>query len=665
MMMAQASTSAEDIIRRHGVGGGSKSNDVDGGEDMTVAVVMLLSLMIGAFQLLLRAVSAASRTSSLISDPVISGFMAAAGLSVMLAQARPVLGLPPPPPPPPGAPPSPALGGFFRSAIKVLLALPRADALAVATSLTTGLLLAALHAGEAALRAALARRRRRDHAARSTGKTAGQSPAGLQPTTDVLLTVLGMGALSYILRLDPARVPVVGPIPVGLPAPSVPWRILLAPTPPQQPSRLWGLVSLPSLQPYAAELVLGLLPSACLIGLVCFVSAYSIACSFGTYEHATRDVLAPPPAADEQEADESTPILSRRSQSPPLRPPLPQPRPSSRAESDDATEHSGGNKPCTVSDPAARRSLADQEMLALGVASVAGSFMGAHAASGSVSRSAVLADQTPARTPFVSLVCAAAVASAAVVAAPLFRPVPLAALAVIVLVAVSGVAARVTDGRRLWRAAAARISSLRSSTDRRLRRSAAPRRAAWLAVPTTAGRATLPPPPPLPSSSSLPSPLTVVPATNEGDKPVVARHRTATQTARDDIDDDSDAVAAAAPTSALTIDNDNSDTDDDDDDGSASPPAALVDYVVAVEPCACWWATFGGVLVSDAGVGILFGMAVSALLRLLVLVLRAGVPGRRPRPGAAATAASAAASATAAAVPVTSDAAVAVGGSAV
>lgn len=92
---------------------------------------------------------------------------------------------------------------------------------------------------------------------------------------------------------------------------------------------------------------------------------------------------------------------------------------------------------------------ANQELVAVGAATVAAGVMGGYPVSGSFSRTAVNA-RAGARTQLAGVVTAAVVVAATVVAAPLFRSLPKAVLAAVVIAAVAGLV-DVGEARRLWR----------------------------------------------------------------------------------------------------------------------------------------------------------------------------------------------------------------------
>jgi SulP family sulfate permease len=91
----------------------------------------------------------------------------------------------------------------------------------------------------------------------------------------------------------------------------------------------------------------------------------------------------------------------------------------------------------------------NRELVALGVATVAAGVSGAYPVSGSFSRTAVN-EATGARTQMAGVISAGVVALTLVVLTPLFRPLPNAVLASVVIVAVAGLV-DVAEARRLWR----------------------------------------------------------------------------------------------------------------------------------------------------------------------------------------------------------------------
>ncbi|KAG0306897.1 hypothetical protein BGZ98_001491 [Dissophora globulifera] len=93
---------------------------------------------------------------------------------------------------------------------------------------------------------------------------------------------------------------------------------------------------------------------------------------------------------------------------------------------------------------------ADQEMLALGVGSLVGSCFGAYISTGSLTRSAILA-QLGAKTPLASLVGAFMVLMSLLWFTVLFERIPNTVLAAVVLVALRSLLMHAVEAKRLWR----------------------------------------------------------------------------------------------------------------------------------------------------------------------------------------------------------------------
>lgn len=93
---------------------------------------------------------------------------------------------------------------------------------------------------------------------------------------------------------------------------------------------------------------------------------------------------------------------------------------------------------------------ADQEMLAIGVGSLVGSCFGGYVCTGSLTRSAILA-QLNAKTPLASLVGASVVLVTLLWFTVLFERVPNTILAAIVLVALKSLMGHTFEARKLWR----------------------------------------------------------------------------------------------------------------------------------------------------------------------------------------------------------------------
>jgi SulP family sulfate permease len=92
---------------------------------------------------------------------------------------------------------------------------------------------------------------------------------------------------------------------------------------------------------------------------------------------------------------------------------------------------------------------ADQELVGLGMANLAGAAFGAYPVTGGFSRTAVN-DQAGARTPLASMITAAVIAFALLFLTPLLRDVPKAVLAAIILQAVVGLI-DVKEVKHLWK----------------------------------------------------------------------------------------------------------------------------------------------------------------------------------------------------------------------
>ncbi|KAJ3071006.1 hypothetical protein HDU98_005929 [Podochytrium sp. JEL0797] len=91
-----------------------------------------------------------------------------------------------------------------------------------------------------------------------------------------------------------------------------------------------------------------------------------------------------------------------------------------------------------------------QDLLALSIATIASSFLGAYVPSGSVSRSALLANETPVTTPVGSLVCTLCVTLVLCFLGRWFENIPFACLATVVIAALWGVLLRIKTGFLLY-----------------------------------------------------------------------------------------------------------------------------------------------------------------------------------------------------------------------
>ncbi|KAI9241984.1 MAG: sulfate transporter family-domain-containing protein [Podila humilis] len=93
---------------------------------------------------------------------------------------------------------------------------------------------------------------------------------------------------------------------------------------------------------------------------------------------------------------------------------------------------------------------ADQEMFALGLASVGGSFFGGYACTGSLTRTAILS-QSGGKTPLASMVGVVTVVLTLICLTWCFERVPNCVLAAIVLVALQSLVMQITEPLKLWR----------------------------------------------------------------------------------------------------------------------------------------------------------------------------------------------------------------------
>ncbi|KAF9324530.1 hypothetical protein BG006_000447, partial [Podila minutissima] len=93
---------------------------------------------------------------------------------------------------------------------------------------------------------------------------------------------------------------------------------------------------------------------------------------------------------------------------------------------------------------------ADQEMFALGLASVGGSFFGGYACTGSLTRTAILS-QSGGKTPLASMVGVVTVVLTLICLTWCFERVPNCVLAAIILVALQSLIMQITEPLKLWR----------------------------------------------------------------------------------------------------------------------------------------------------------------------------------------------------------------------
>ncbi|KAI9355328.1 sulfate transporter N-terminal domain with GLY motif-domain-containing protein [Zopfochytrium polystomum] len=504
-----------------------------------ISIVMLLSFLVGLLQFLLWAFGGGNRITVLLPDHLVSGFMVGSAFCIGLTQIKYILGVK-----------VPSFNGtfnFFRTVWALLNALPKTSLAAILVAVATFGVLSALHSFEIFARTQynvwMEKRARRwqqiaDDASAETGvPQPSPKPQQVHPICDVILTIAIFAFTAYLFNWkDRFGIAIIGPIPAGLPPPKMPWTLL-------------GQVPVSPI-----SLVLQMLPGASLIGIVCFVTAYSVTRSFGTYsDFAMEDRCA----TDEQGAiSQSLPSGTR----------VPYP-------------------------PSQYSTIANQDLLALAVASMFGSFFSAHLPSGSVSRSAILAGQTDSRTPLNSLVASATVALVICLIGIWFETVPLGCLAVIVIVALKSVLLRVRVGWELGRTAVLRAHELREShAKEQLLEATHPAPASDLNEPS--GRTN----------------ISVDESHAQGQSS--SSHSVASAAAH--------VGSPGAPTSSSMKSVPDSAAADVPPSESRRPSPQWSAYLQAAEPGLIWWLTFLGVIVLDAGSGILLGISVVALFALLL-----------------------------------------------
>ncbi|KAJ3071007.1 hypothetical protein HDU98_005930 [Podochytrium sp. JEL0797] len=287
--------------------------------------------------------------------------------------------------------------------------------------------------------------------------------------------------------------------------------------PPRMPWELFNTVSTDLVGP----LMLQMLPSVISLSLVCFVTTYSITKTFEVKTVATLkriSVIPKPPAANP--VSEST-----------------------------------------------------RDLFALSLATIASSFLSCYVPSGSVARSAVLANQTNVSSPLGSLVCTGFVVIILMFLGPLFQNVPISALAAIILMAILGLLLKIKSGVRMifdakeqGRKVAEEMNVVRGDVEMTL-----------------------------------------------AEGPVADLDSTVVQVA------DPDATLVRFPTAVADIAGESGECG-----GPHDPKKELTmlrfKLIEVFEDAIVWWITFVSVSLVDVGIGIMIGMAVKAVFLILYRV---------------------------------------------
>lgn len=146
-----------------------------------IRLVLVLSLLVGGFQLILGLAGLGSLTS-LLSRPVLSGFMSAAAIVIGSTQVKHILGV------------SIPRGDFLQTISALWQALPSTHGPTLAMGIGGMLLMLAIR-----------------HISRRTGRK----------LPDAMIAVLVATLVTWLLRLDETGLLIVGTVPAGLPAPGL------------------------------------------------------------------------------------------------------------------------------------------------------------------------------------------------------------------------------------------------------------------------------------------------------------------------------------------------------------------------------------------------------------------------------------------------------------
>ncbi|KAJ3408667.1 hypothetical protein HDV05_004783 [Chytridiales sp. JEL 0842] len=422
-------------------------------------IVVFLTFLVGCFQALLYLTRISTLLSSLLPDALIKGFMTAAGITIIVAQLKYLVGV--------SVPTYSDMFGVFKTIGALVGNMGKVKWVAVGMSVGGVICLMAIRFLEGWVKtyvgAALERRRERlKRAAEGEGvsqegdleggrdaecATANSSPATLSPPnqdanpsppptqtpkkpaaaaaiTDVLLTVILALVITFAFQLNSKTgLQIIGQIPTGFPSPMEPWRIWY--TLQSFGVSGWGLVGV-------------LMPSVALVSLVGGVMTLAITRTFGGWEgmlHGEEETVdlgdcskkdgAPAEVSEETQEEEAprSSIDTHPSTSSHL---------SSSSASSSSSSSTHNNTTPTPPDSTS------QEILALSLSSLVAAVFTAYVPSGSLSRSAVLATQTPTKSHMASLVSIIIVSAVVGFIGGWFENVPLCILAVVIILALVG-----------------------------------------------------------------------------------------------------------------------------------------------------------------------------------------------------------------------------------
>ncbi|KAI9206425.1 sulfate transporter N-terminal domain with GLY motif-domain-containing protein [Polychytrium aggregatum] len=414
-----------------------------------VSVILFQAFAIGVGLVLLSFVQAGKFLSKhMVSLPMLAGFSAATSLIIITSQLRQAFGLV-----------FPKQSGIFSLPMTWWQIIINSQTFDPATSLVFAAsvaLMLGISTSESAFRKWLASRpAQRTHQSVPTdpeqpknpraNATSSSSPVAQNAIPDVLVTVLAFIVLSIAMKLSTDYgIDVVGPIPAGFPAPRVPW------------DSLSFAECMAILGGCSVDLVA--------LSLVAFVTTFSISTTFGRHRATKPLIVDPIPVSPSSRspAPSSSPMIAATQ--------LPSDPTPTIANVHKAITRASLAVPArygTVHVPGDRQTprqsetsllLTDgedavqpnQELFALGLVALLAAFASCYLPSGSLSRSAVVANRTEAQSLVAGLVCVSIVMVVVNFLTAWFEALPMAVLSSVTIVALWKVVLTIAHVKTLW-----------------------------------------------------------------------------------------------------------------------------------------------------------------------------------------------------------------------
>ncbi|KAJ3219770.1 hypothetical protein HDU67_009582 [Dinochytrium kinnereticum] len=306
---------------------------------------------------------------------------------------------------------------------------------------------------------------------------------------DILLAVILSTTLTSALQLhERYGVRVIGEVPAGMPHPSPPWTLF------------FGSTGVPALATDVLFwMTLRMIPGACILGVVSYVTTVSITKTFQDSRWCSNDadvcVSTRRQAAipernatlkSENESDvnaqsssvargessiveinedenHETQFGANTNELPNLSPNLPPPSsPTVNRPYQRVTEQPSNR---SSSDTIGIANVSNVDLLALAIATTTGSFFYCFVPSGSLSRSALLSSQTDAKSHIASLISVCVVVAVLACFAQVLKNIPLACLALIIILAMVRVLCNISVGVRHFEQARVDVMTRKLSLD--------------------------------------------------------------------------------------------------------------------------------------------------------------------------------------------------------